>query len=94
MHRIRWKEQKLMRQDHNNTNSYIGLACFTYIKGISEHLAKILMKAHIKRIFLPLNKLEGIFKFVKDNLEPLQHKGVYKLYVSIELVTLVKQGIQ
>jgi len=37
------------------------------------------MKEHIKIIFLPLNKLENMFICVKDHLESLQHKGVYKI---------------
>ena len=37
------------------------------------------MKAHIKIIFIPLNKLENMFVYVKDHFEPLQHKGVYKI---------------
>jgi len=44
-------------QYHNNTRFYIGIAYIPYIKGISEHLAKILMKVHIKIFCLPLNKL-------------------------------------
>jgi len=68
-----------VRLDHNNTNSYIGVAYLPYIKGLSDNLAKILMRAYIKIIFLPLNKLENMFISVKDHLEPLQYKGVYKI---------------
>ena len=37
------------------------------------------MKEHIKTNFLRPKKLENVLIFVKDHLDPLQHKGIYKI---------------
>lgn len=39
---------------------------------------------YVKTTFLPLNKIKNMFKSIKDHLDPLQDKGVYKkIYVNV-----------
>jgi len=47
------------------------------VQGVTDKLAKILLKKNIKTSFKPLTTIRQRMKSVKDNPEHLQQKGVY-----------------
>ena len=52
-------------------------AYLPYIQGVTDKLAKVLAKNNIGTSFKPLSTIKHTMKSIKDNLDPLQQKGVY-----------------
>ena len=54
-------------------------AYLTYIQGVIDRVSKILGKKEILTAFKPLETLRQKMRTVKDKIEELQQKGVYKV---------------
>lgn len=60
-----------------NNKSYV-----PFIQGITDKLARVLRKRNIDTSFKRLTTIRQKMRSLKDNLDHLQHKGVYKVLCS------------
>ena len=63
-----------------------------YIKGLSQNIARILRKGKIHVAFSPINTIRTMLESIKDQIDPILHKGVYAIPFSCGKVYIGEIG--
>jgi len=66
-------------RNKEQTNNDVSKVFLPYIQGTTDKLSRILKKKSVGETLKPLNSIRNSLRLVKDHVDPIEHKGFYRI---------------